>query len=984
MDTIFVEQIKKTIKKILKMIKKLKRNNLKSFSFIVDKPLTKDAEDEFGHAEVAESLYKMVMAAKPHFTFGLYGSWGTGKSTVIQLLINRLEKAKVKYVSFDVWKYENDSLRRQFLLECLEQLSGDEKEIEELKKSFTHTVQRQEEGDFKLLRKGLTLRLIFSLIAGFFISELYVLSTGAILTPLGILLTTLVLTPSITVLTIVAEIIYGRFLSGIVIIDQLTLTKDKLSQPEEFQDKFREIINRVDGDRIVFILDNLDRATYEKSVELLTTVKAFLEEDKCIFVVPCDEDAIKRHIASAYLSQGANDAEESNAEEVADEFLRKFFNAIVRIPKSENLELDTYTAKKLKSTNLPELKNNSDLEGIITTAFRSNPREIKQFINTLISSVLLVRERIQSGDITNKNILKENIAFLAKMLIFKQKYPRPYSKFEEFVLKNGFTWEDMEKLGDQPFDDKDKKAFKFLSDTKSIIPISTELQFFITFNQSEEEKELPGWNQFLKSALDKEIEQATSLVEGFEKSNKLEAFDYVASNYLRVNEGKKVRTQPFISTFIKLVTEKKPNMVIPKLGSRIADLLPPLIESYEDYPIRKVFSFFESRSLNPTQERALSASYVNLIEKTQENAPIVSITQSKEILEFIAKNPKKFDSQISRVRDILSGPTYNSRENLDLFKGSEEKNKFIEAPLSQYIEQFKANIFGQEPLDINSSQEDINWLSTPGLLTKNQFAVMVTVLRRYFEKENEKNPPDIARRKTIMDITKNYFSYYLSKGWNLTDLGIKGDIDYISDRAIEWFPNDPSPDFRNSNFLLSHSLWKAVEDDRKTSLEANVIRPYLSQGKTGDYSKLKGDFLKKAIVDFPDEFIAASKSDVGVFNMGKDYLSKTRKDQYLIELADTSLKDALTIISEGYIPSNLGDVLKKGYANVNHLDNDGKEKLISISLKSKFANDHVVKEQFVTMATSLYKEAEGKTLITKYLTGMSRVVSRKITEGSKK
>lgn len=56
---------------------------------------------------------------KQSCTIGLYGGWGSGKSTIIETAKQQLEsdlRKKYKVVVYDAWKYSGDSFRRTFLL----------------------------------------------------------------------------------------------------------------------------------------------------------------------------------------------------------------------------------------------------------------------------------------------------------------------------------------------------------------------------------------------------------------------------------------------------------------------------------------------------------------------------------------------------------------------------------------------------------------------------------------------------------------------------------------------------------------------------------------------------------------------------------------------------------------------------------------------------------------------------------------------------
>ena len=95
--------------------------------FLSDSPLTAEQEQyvKFGHNEIAEILKDIVLSCPLLFTVGLFGKWGSGKTTILNLLEEKIKvdkTEKVGVVVFDVWKHEKDALRRTFLKESKKQL----------------------------------------------------------------------------------------------------------------------------------------------------------------------------------------------------------------------------------------------------------------------------------------------------------------------------------------------------------------------------------------------------------------------------------------------------------------------------------------------------------------------------------------------------------------------------------------------------------------------------------------------------------------------------------------------------------------------------------------------------------------------------------------------------------------------------------------------------------------------------------------------
>ena len=90
--------------------------------FIEDKELNlnKTGNDLLNGKSYSETLKKIIQNApnKGTFTIGLFGEWGSGKSSIIKTVKDDFnnEYKGTKFIIYDAWKYVNDSFRRMFLL----------------------------------------------------------------------------------------------------------------------------------------------------------------------------------------------------------------------------------------------------------------------------------------------------------------------------------------------------------------------------------------------------------------------------------------------------------------------------------------------------------------------------------------------------------------------------------------------------------------------------------------------------------------------------------------------------------------------------------------------------------------------------------------------------------------------------------------------------------------------------------------------------
>jgi hypothetical protein len=235
-------------------------------------------------------------------------------------------------------------------------------------------------------------------------------------------------------------------------------TEERLNSPEQFERLFLEILDYINGKKIIIVFDNIDRVHGDTAIKMLATIKTFLEPKKqpnLIFIVPCDAEAIMNQIEVFYKKEKDGSSDSS-------EYLRKIFNLIIWTPEFIASDLRRYTKSLLSETGeLSKTFENENLVSVINFAFSNNPREIKQFINNLIASFIIASET------EVKNIIESNIPYLAKVLVLRQKYPDAYKR-----LKN--KWYDPENIIEDA-DTKNMPGFReFMLNTSPVFVLDAE------------------------------------------------------------------------------------------------------------------------------------------------------------------------------------------------------------------------------------------------------------------------------------------------------------------------------------------------------------------------------------------------------------------------------------------------------------------------------------------------------------------------------
>ncbi|MBL4613316.1 MAG: hypothetical protein JKY27_00355, partial [Magnetovibrio sp.] len=98
------------------------------FHILHDQP---EANDAFGpHGSIATTLANLIKSPQPvseegqndGYFIALEGKWGSGKSSIIQMLKGQLDQETSPVIIFDAWAHSGDHLRRVFLEVLIQQL----------------------------------------------------------------------------------------------------------------------------------------------------------------------------------------------------------------------------------------------------------------------------------------------------------------------------------------------------------------------------------------------------------------------------------------------------------------------------------------------------------------------------------------------------------------------------------------------------------------------------------------------------------------------------------------------------------------------------------------------------------------------------------------------------------------------------------------------------------------------------------------------
>lgn len=779
---------------------------------------------DFAYDDLTKSIIQLIEASPRPFTIGLFGKWGTGKSTIIETLRHKLDKRQYVFVKFDVWKYESDALRRSFLIDLAQQLKGktpfakiDEKYIERLRRKLYTSTQRSEE-KFKLSWRSLVVPLAIIIVVGI----VYLLSkrpiAAAISGALGFM---------------AIDTLKNYFLDKSHFTQQISIGEDKINSPEEFYAEFKNILNQTKKKTFVIVIDNLDRTQKEKTVELLSTVKTFLNaddtNDNVVFIIASDDKAIKEHITATYAGEANNGTRFD-----ANEFLKKFFNVVVEIPVFIESEIGKYTSKLLNKLEVEEFKGNTDLQQIINYAYNENPREIKQYVNNLAAFNLLLVQGVPGNGLTEK-FVAENLNFICKLLIVRDRFNNVFELMKKLAIDNSLTWSEIEQRLrskeelDIPKLERDEYV-AFSNLTSWCSPTDESIAWFFRLRRSSEDLALPGWDLFVNAALQQDYENAQKLFQDF---GDLNALNNQLTTFIGSIRNDPVRSTPFFSVYMRILLTLDETKLDELKGSidlaflhapNAAELLKVISLIDLSSAVQRLGTYARTSSLNE-----LIKSLKRMLEQSTKGVAHIAESDLIKIIDAVDVN----ETTLAGLKPVV--------------RAEIQQNHSTEATLNAL--KAKKQSLRDELVSTDTLRNFFKHIDTNEVRAIQQYDLLAhfnigTIISLYFETlyniASQINARGVVEeKKEIIGITYQTLVEQEAALQSLTDTG----ADYLS-RVCEmfggWYGEQPT-DADRATLVLLLSLLAKVPKNTASNFAVDRLTKLVTQGNINEVVKILGN-----------------------------------------------------------------------------------------------------------------------------------------------
>lgn len=257
-------------------------------------PLLHPQYDDMLHkkSSFVEHFYQLVtQSIEPPFAISIDGLWGTGKTTVMQMLQNKLQERDGGHPVFwfNPWEYRKTG---DVVLAFLQQLAAENR----------NRLQEMKESGGK----------IFKVLALLGMEAIVKISTGAMY--------------SLDDVKEAFKQIESQQAPHEKYIDLIASIK------EEFRELINTISKEYDDKPVLIFFDDLDRCLPDDAIALLEALKNLFVTPKCQSIFVCGIDT---HIAKQFIKAHYKDIEDT----FAINYFRKIFNLTVSMPHSSDMKM---------------------------------------------------------------------------------------------------------------------------------------------------------------------------------------------------------------------------------------------------------------------------------------------------------------------------------------------------------------------------------------------------------------------------------------------------------------------------------------------------------------------------------------------------------------------------------------------------------------------------------------------------------------------
>lgn len=324
-------------------------------SSITDKPILNLKDDLLDIENYSIALSKFINKSDTPITIGLQGEWGTGKTSLMSLLLENFIEGDIACSWVNTWEYSLFKDAHETTPGVLKGML--EKLKDSCKERGIWTLKDESNEKFKKASRFL----------GGIANQVISNQTGINIKDAASSNTSLDATQ-----TEIAEI--KKLISGLI----------------------QELINDTKNPvkKVVFFIDDLDRIPPNEAVEVLESLKNIFDIPNCIFILAIDYDVVVKGLESKFGPKTKENERE----------FRSFFDKIIQVPFSMptgTYNIENFLVEKLKGLGITIPEDSRDLYSkTVKLTIGFNPRSLKRYLNSysLINHLKDVTDDAEDSD----------------------------------------------------------------------------------------------------------------------------------------------------------------------------------------------------------------------------------------------------------------------------------------------------------------------------------------------------------------------------------------------------------------------------------------------------------------------------------------------------------------------------------------------------------------------------------------------------------
>jgi KAP family P-loop domain len=326
----------------------------------------------FGFEDTARVLAQVITESKPRFAVGIFGGWGSGKTTLMEAIQRQLKLSpSVVCAEFNAWRFEREP---QLLIPLLDMIRA-----ALVQWADHHPSPPEDIGEEKSIRSiaARVGRVVRALATG--------LSVNAGL-------------PG----AVAVQYDFGTASDALTALSSPPPAEPQLSPQSLYVAAFAELkgafedLSDAGVSRVVVFVDDLDRCLPSRALEVLDSLKLFFDLEGFIFVVGLDENAVQRAVRSRFSEfgivastsvDGNEGVADTSGQEIEQRYIDKIFQVPYRLLPALAGQLDELLKSMCSGEDLPKEQWDDFKDTVagylkyIAIKGRVNPREVKRFLN---------------------------------------------------------------------------------------------------------------------------------------------------------------------------------------------------------------------------------------------------------------------------------------------------------------------------------------------------------------------------------------------------------------------------------------------------------------------------------------------------------------------------------------------------------------------------------------------------------------------------